>query len=134
LLHPTYKGRWMNALQNVYIQLFHQRNTIISEKPQKEGNPRFALICDVQHKHACPWSPSLSLPSVQSSLLCCLYLSTFSAYVFHWLPFYRPVPLFCSFLTTHYKICYTYIFLSLQDGALLRKTSVYTIHLITARL
>jgi hypothetical protein len=43
----------MNTLQNVYIQLFHQRNTIISEQTQKEGNPRFALICDVQLKHAC---------------------------------------------------------------------------------
>lgn len=96
LLHPTYKERWMNALQNVYIQLFHLPSTVISEQTKKEGNPRFALIYDVQLKHSCAWSLSLSLPSIQSGLLCYLYLSTFTAYVFHWLPFYHPVPLFCN--------------------------------------
>jgi hypothetical protein len=74
----------MNALQNVYIQLFHQRSTIISEQTKKESNSIFLnLIYDVQLKHACAWSPSLSLPLIQIGLLCCLYLSTFSVYVFH---------------------------------------------------
>jgi len=43
----------MNALQNVYIQLFHLPSTVISEQTKKEGNPRFALIYDVQLKHSC---------------------------------------------------------------------------------
>jgi hypothetical protein len=42
--------------------------------------------------------------------------------------------LFCNYLTTHYKIYYTQMFLSLHDGELLRKVSVYTINLIMARL
>jgi hypothetical protein len=66
--------------------------------------------------HAGAWSKSLNiptghLPSVQNGLLWCLHLSTFSLYVFHWLLFYLPAPLFCNYLITHYKMSYTHVFL-----------------------
>jgi hypothetical protein len=53
LLHPIKKGRRGHSLENIYIQLFLQHNTIINEQSQKDENPLFDLIYYVQLKHAC---------------------------------------------------------------------------------
>jgi len=37
LLHSTHNRKWMNTLENYYIQFFHQHNMSINEQNQKEG-------------------------------------------------------------------------------------------------
>jgi hypothetical protein len=72
LLHPAHKGRRMTSLENLYIQLFQWRNTIIKEQSQKDTNPLFSLMYYTQLTDACTWSPSTSLPYIlwsQSSVV-----------------------------------------------------------------
>jgi hypothetical protein len=74
------------------------------------------IIYVIHLNHAGVWLqylniPTGHLPSVQSGLLWCPHLSTFSLYVFHWLLFYLPAPLFCNYLITRYKISHTHVVL-----------------------
>jgi hypothetical protein len=65
----------MNALEAVYIQLFHQRNTTTSEKTQKEGNPLFDLIYDIK----CAWSDLHLTVCLQYRVVYCfVYISVHS--------------------------------------------------------
>jgi len=43
----------MNSLENFYIQLFQQCNTIVNEQSQKEIDPVVDLIYDTQLNYTC---------------------------------------------------------------------------------
>jgi len=60
----------MNTFESYYIQFFHQHNMIIQEQTQKEKNPLFKLIYDIQRHNAhnpLQSTPSRHLTSVLSS-------------------------------------------------------------------
>ena len=66
LLHQAHKGRWITLLENIYIQLFQWCNTVITEQSQKDSNPFFVLVYNIQLTHACAWPPPTFLPYVTS--------------------------------------------------------------------
>jgi hypothetical protein len=55
LLHPVYKSRRMNSLENFYTHLSQQHKIIISEQSQTDENHFFNFIYDIQLKRACQW-------------------------------------------------------------------------------
>ena len=70
LLHSAQKSKNMNTFENYFINFFHQHIMNIKEQAQKEKNPLFKLIYDIQmHNMQNPLlsTPSRHLMSVPSS-------------------------------------------------------------------
>jgi hypothetical protein len=53
----------MNIMENLYIQMYHQKESLINEQNPGEENPLFKLITPTTHNtHA---FSSIQLPSIQ---------------------------------------------------------------------